>query len=128
MGQKSSISEILSLLNKLTLQDMLDTWKYALEKLPAKEQRKLKEYIKTLVSEKSGLAATKVAYRDAHFGEMAVKMGFITREKLLEALNRQLEENLTQNRHRLLGQILLAIGSLTADQVDQVLSKLYIKK
>jgi hypothetical protein len=128
MGQKSSIPEILSLLKNLTLQDMLNIWKYTLEKLPAKDQRELKEYIKTLVSEKSGLAATKVAYRDAHFGEIAVKMGFITREKLLEALNTQIEENLTQNHHRLLGQILLANGTLTADQVDQVLSKLFSKK
>jgi hypothetical protein len=55
------------------------------------------------------------------FGAIAVGKGFITKEQLLHALEVQAQENLDQGKHRLLGQILLEEGLLTAAQVDEIL-------
>ena len=55
------------------------------------------------------------------FGSIAVEMGFITEEQLLEALAIQAKENIASATHRLLGQILLEEGMITETQIEKVL-------
>ena len=56
------------------------------------------------------------------FGYYAVDKEFITQNQLIEALAIQARENVEEGKHRLLGQILLDQGSITASQVDEILA------
>ena len=58
------------------------------------------------------------------FGQTAVEMGFITEAQLKEALCSQIEENLSNQEHRLLGAILFDKEWLTSDQVEKVMNAL----
>ncbi|MFC1821800.1 hypothetical protein ACFL9T_03775 [Thermodesulfobacteriota bacterium] len=53
------------------------------------------------------------------FGAIAVEKGFIIEEQLFEALRIQAKENL-EGKHRLLGQILMAEGHLTEEQINEI--------
>ena len=55
------------------------------------------------------------------FGAIAVEKGFITEEQLFQALKIQAKENVEEGKHRLLGQILLEEGLITASQIEEVL-------
>jgi hypothetical protein len=55
------------------------------------------------------------------FGSYAVEKGFITEDQLIEALAIQARENVKEKKHRLLGQIMLDQGFITALQIDEVL-------
>ena len=61
------------------------------------------------------------------FGQTAVEMGFITEAQLKEALCSQIEENLSNQEHRLLGAILFDKEWLTSDQVEKVMNALLKK-
>ena len=58
------------------------------------------------------------------FGQAAVEMKFITKMQLKEALCCQVEEELSGQRHRLLGTILFSKEWMTSDQVEQVMNAL----
>jgi hypothetical protein len=58
------------------------------------------------------------------FGNLAVQMGFITREQLIEALTEQVDDDLDRKPHRTLGAILIARGWMTVRQVDTVLDRI----
>ena len=58
---------------------------------------------------------------DKRFGVTAVEKGFITSEKLFEAIKIQITEDLKPIGHRLLGEILLDEGHITAEQINEVL-------
>jgi hypothetical protein len=62
--------------------------------------------------------------RGIRFGVVAVEKGFITSDQLMEALKIQVEDNLKSGEHRLIGMILLEMGLLTLDQIDEVLQEL----
>jgi len=62
-----------------------------------------------------------IEVRDKRFGVIAVEMGFVTKEQLFEALRAQVEENLSDKPHRLIGHILIKLGYLTIEQADEVL-------
>ena len=55
------------------------------------------------------------------FGSIAVVKGFITEKQLIEALTIQAKENVEQEKHRLIGQIMVERGYLTTAQVDEIL-------
>ena len=59
------------------------------------------------------------------FGQLAVEFGFITREQLIDALTCQVDDELNGRKRRLLGQILLEMESMSASQVDHVITKLF---
>jgi dihydroneopterin aldolase len=61
------------------------------------------------------------------FGQTAVEMGFITESQLKKALIIQTEENLSGQKHRLLGAILFDKEWMTSDQVETVLNSLLEK-
>lgn len=58
------------------------------------------------------------------FGQLAVDMGYITEEQLKDALCLQVHENISGNKHRMLGTILFEKGWLSSDQVDTVMNSL----
>ena len=55
------------------------------------------------------------------FGTIAVDKGFIDEEQFVRALEIQANENVTEGKHRLLGQIFVDEGLLTEAQVDEIL-------
>ena len=61
------------------------------------------------------------------FGQTAVELGFITEAQLKESLYCQVDENLTNQEHRLLGAVLLDKEWLTSNQVETVMNTLLKK-
>ncbi len=58
------------------------------------------------------------------FGQIAAALGFITVEQLKEALIEQVEDDLSNRRHRLIGEILFEKDWMTFEQIEIVLNKL----
>lgn len=63
---------------------------------------------------------------DKRFGAVAIDMGFITLENLIEAMKIQIIENLDGSNHRLIGQILWEKGYLKTEQIKEVLRSMGI--
>lgn len=61
------------------------------------------------------------------FAIIAVKKGFITAEQAKTALAEQMDEDLANKRHRLIGGILLDKGWITPQQIELVLTELFPK-
>ncbi len=62
-----------------------------------------------------------VEVQDKRFGVIAVEKGFIEKEQLFEALKIQIEEDLQNKKHNLIGIILIKLGYLTPEQADEIL-------
>lgn len=60
------------------------------------------------------------------FGELAVKMGFVSPAQLEAALAKQDEEN-QSNHHRVIGLILFDEGWITTAQIEQVLKGVFLQ-
>ena len=60
------------------------------------------------------------------FGFMAVEMGFITLDQIIEAMKIQVREDLENQKHRLVGEILVDLGFMNPSQVDEVLKAMGI--
>ncbi|MBW1888658.1 MAG: hypothetical protein JRI52_09975 [Deltaproteobacteria bacterium] len=60
------------------------------------------------------------------FGFMAVEMGFITLDQIIEAMKIQVREDLEKPKHRLIGEILVDLGFMNPSQVDEVLKAMGI--
>ncbi|NOZ11715.1 MAG: hypothetical protein GXP09_11820 [Gammaproteobacteria bacterium] len=58
---------------------------------------------------------------EKRFGVTAVEMGYITPDQLVEALRTQIQEDLNNGKHRLLGQILREQKLMSPDDVETVL-------
>jgi len=61
---------------------------------------------------------------DLRFGSIAVKMGFITSEQLIEVLSIQATENVEYNQHRIIGTILREKEYLSIEQIDEILKEM----
>jgi hypothetical protein len=59
------------------------------------------------------------------FAEIAVKKGYVTAEQVKEALSEQLDDNLNNRPHRLVGRILMDKGWMTPVQVDDVMNEMF---
>ncbi|HDH05478.1 MAG TPA: hypothetical protein ENH01_07180 [Nitrospirae bacterium] len=59
------------------------------------------------------------------FGMISVEKGFISAEQVKEALSEQLDDNLANRPHRLIGRILLDRGWMTPQQIETVLNELF---
>ncbi len=64
----------------------------------------------------------KYCYR---FGKIAVEMKFINDKQLKEAIIDQLEDNLEDRPHRLIGKILIDKDLMSLEQVNEVLNELF---
>ncbi len=62
------------------------------------------------------------------FGKIAVDMGFVTAKQLKEALVEQVEDNIFNRPHRLIGSIFFEHGWITDKQIDIVLYELFEEK
>ena len=62
---------------------------------------------------------------DVRFGVVAVKKGFITKDKILKALEIQLNEDFSIGKHRLIGKILMDEGLINQVQLEEVLGTLF---
>jgi hypothetical protein len=60
------------------------------------------------------------------FGFIAVEMGFITLDQIIEAMKIQVREDLEKPKHRLVGEILVYLGFMNPSQVDEVLKAMGI--
>ena len=58
------------------------------------------------------------------FGVIAIEKGFITEEQLMHAIEKQIRDEIGQERHRLIGEILCEKGYMTKPQCDEVLMEL----
>ena len=58
------------------------------------------------------------------FGVIAIEKGFITAKQLIHAIEEQIKDELGQERHRLIGEILCKKGYMTKPQCDEVLMEL----
>jgi hypothetical protein len=61
---------------------------------------------------------------EKRFGVIAVDMGYITIEQLLDALEIQVREDLAEKKHRIIGRILYDMGLLTFPQIERVIASL----
>lgn len=61
------------------------------------------------------------------FAAIAVRKGFVIPEQARTALLEQLDDDLANKHHRLVGTILLQKGWITSEQVDLVLNELFPK-
>ena len=62
--------------------------------------------------------------KEMRFGVVAINMGYVTAEQVIEALNIQVKEDVAMGKHRKIGMILLEQGHLTVMQIDEVLREL----
>ena len=58
---------------------------------------------------------------EVRFGKLAIDMGLITMDQMLNAIEVQVRENIAFGTHRKIGLILLEQGHITLDQIDEVL-------
>jgi len=61
---------------------------------------------------------------DVRFGVIAVSLGFVTIEQVVEALTEQVKDNFTKKCHKILGEIFFEKGWMTSEQIELVLSNL----
>jgi len=61
------------------------------------------------------------------FAQVAVEKGFLTSEQAKKALSEQMDDNLSNKPHRLIGKIFLDKGWLTPLQIEIVLNDLFMK-
>ncbi len=59
------------------------------------------------------------------FGNIAVHMGFVTAKQLKQAMVEQVEDDIFDRPHRLIGDILLENGWITDEQINTVLNELF---
>lgn len=64
----------------------------------------------------------KIKQYEKRFGVIALEKGFITAANLIKALSIQADENIKKGRHRLIGEILLGMDSMSAKQIEEVVS------
>ncbi len=62
-----------------------------------------------------------IEHREKRFGIIAIEKGYITPDKFIDALRVQVQEDIEYGSHRLIGEILVAQGTMTVAQVDHVL-------
>jgi hypothetical protein len=65
---------------------------------------------------------------EIRFGIVAIDKGFITAEQLIEALKIQVIGAIEQKEHKLIGTILLEMGLVTREQIDEVVKELANKR
>ena len=67
----------------------------------------------------------KIEHYEKQFGIIAIEKGFITAENLIETLKIQVEEEVENKTHRLIGEILLDKGYITPTQIQDVLDGIF---
>jgi hypothetical protein len=58
----------------------------------------------------------------ARFGKLAVMKGFLVAEQLQQALHEQVDDDLANRPHRVIGAICFAHGWMTPSQIEEILN------
>ncbi|MEW6666517.1 MAG: hypothetical protein AB1512_15005 [Thermodesulfobacteriota bacterium] len=61
---------------------------------------------------------------EPRFGDIAISKGFVTVEQIIEGMSEQVKEETTTGVRRLLGEILMDLGFMTAESVEYVLREM----
>ena len=61
----------------------------------------------------------------SRFGTIAVEYGFINRDQLKQALDEQVEDDLSGRPHRVIGAICFTHGWMTPEQIEVVLNHMF---
>lgn len=61
---------------------------------------------------------------EKRFGVLAVEMGLVNADQVIDALRIQVTEDVEKGKHRLIGRILLEQGLITLSQIDEVLKSM----
>jgi hypothetical protein len=69
----------------------------------------------------------KIEHFEKQFGIVAVEKGYITADNLIEALKTQVEEEIKDKNHRLIGEILMEKDYITANEIDDVLNSMFVR-
>jgi len=56
------------------------------------------------------------------FGRIAIEKGYITQDQLIEALKVQVKEELENNNHMLIGEILFEMNIMSVKQIGEVIT------
>jgi hypothetical protein len=67
----------------------------------------------------------KIEHYEKRFGIIAIEKGFITADDLVKAWTVQVNEDIGNKPHRLLGEIFFELALMTAKQVEEVLSEIF---
>lgn len=59
------------------------------------------------------------------FGQIAAERGFVSADQVKAALTEQIDDDLNNRPHRLIGRIFLDKGSMTPEQIERVLNELF---
>jgi len=59
------------------------------------------------------------------FGQITVEKGFVSPEQVKKAILEQIDDNLANKPHRLIGRIMMDNGWLNARQIEEVLNELF---
>ena len=59
------------------------------------------------------------------FAELAVKKGFVDSDKVKVAMSEQIDDDLNNRPHRLIGRILMERGWMSPQQIETVLNELF---
>jgi hypothetical protein len=58
------------------------------------------------------------------FGTVAMKKGFVTKKQFIKAQGLQIKDKMDKKAHRTIGQIMLDLGYLTSEQIEEVLAEM----
>lgn len=61
----------------------------------------------------------------SRFGTIAVELGYLDIDQLKQALEEQVEDDLNNRPHRVIGAICFAHGWMTPEQIDIVLNQMF---
>ncbi|MBI4682678.1 MAG: hypothetical protein HY757_06210 [Nitrospirae bacterium] len=59
------------------------------------------------------------------FGKIAVEKGYVTSEQVKQAVSEQIDDDMANRPHRLIGRIFLDNGIMTPQQIELVLNELF---
>jgi len=66
----------------------------------------------------------KIDHYEKRFGVVAIEMGFITSDELINGLKVQVQEDVELGYHRLIGEIFLDRGDMSEEQIAEVLKEI----
>jgi len=69
-----------------------------------------------------------IEYYEKRFGLIAIEMGYISIDDLIRAIKIQVEEDVANKPHRLIGEILLDMNCLTATHIQEILDSVFKKQ
>jgi len=59
------------------------------------------------------------------FGQIAVEKGYVTSEQVKQAVSEQIDDDMADRPHRLIGRIFLDNGTMNPQQIEMVLQELF---